>query len=735
MREEGRISMDTRNKLFKAISIAAIAILGLSLSACGKKEEPAKEEYVYNATYESIQTNVDDMSVYANEVTEDKVYSILLKYTDTNYETYETYLREYDIASKKDTLTKLENSVKDTYVQYFHVYKDGSLKTFSSCFDEENMSQKYMLVSYSKEGKTLDVLGIEGLFENGNEFAYVGNVIFNEDGTMVVLTETAVALIDGNGNIIKKIESQEWLDGLTKGSGNTYYVTRYEDNAGRVIRALKEDFSGFGDKLEINVNNVELFEGSGDNIFVSTENSLKLFNTVTKETVEIWSWMDVDAEGDRCLGIKANSDGSYSVISEVWDNGFQGIEIATIKKEKAEPGKEKIKLVLGCYSLDSDIKVAVKDFNKNNQKYRISVKSYNEDGYVDYENLADKMGTDLTTGAIDIVILEDASSYMKYASSKALTSIDEYLNEIDKSNYFTNVFDALKVNGKAYAVTPNVSITTLAMAKDYSNGRSSLTMKDLLELRKQYRDKEFFEYSSNTSTLYTCMAYDMSTFVNYEKGECYFDSDAFIQVLEFANTFKNADEIEYNDYDGWEHMLSGDVIFAGLSLYDTNEISLYSQLLKGGIDIVGYPVSEGSGNIIVPMGYYAIAEKSKAKDGAWEFVKSLISEEYQNKVSYRMGFSVIKSVFEKDLKLRMTEDSFGSISNGFTTIEMKKLTKEEADLIRNIYESADHLVMYDEQIFSIVSEEVESFFAGQKSAGDVAGLIQGRVKIYLAESR
>ena len=37
------------------------------------------------------------------------------------------------------------------------------------------------------------------------------------------------------------------------------------------------------------------------------------------------------------------------------------------------------------------------------------------------------------------------------------------------------------------------------------------------------------------------------------------------------------------------------------------------------------------------------------------------------------------------------------------------------------------------QISSIVAQEAESYFSGQKSAADVAALIQNRVSVYLAE--
>jgi len=39
-----------------------------------------------------------------------------------------------------------------------------------------------------------------------------------------------------------------------------------------------------------------------------------------------------------------------------------------------------------------------------------------------------------------------------------------------------------------------------------------------------------------------------------------------------------------------------------------------------------------------------------------------------------------------------------------------------------------------EEIYSIISEEAAPYFAGQKSAGEVAKMIQSRIQIYVSEN-
>ena len=68
-------------------------------------------------------------------------------------------------------------------------------------------------------------------------------------------------------------------------------------------------------------------------------------------------------------------------------------------------------------------------------------------------------------------------------------------------------------------------------------------------------------------------------------------------------------------------------------------------------------------------------------------------------------------------------------------IELYAVTQEEADGIRQIISRIDGI--YDENniLMQIILEEVDSYFAGQKSVDEAADIIQNRVQLYLNESK
>ena len=146
-----------------------------------------------------------------------------------------------------------------------------------------------------------------------------------------------------------------------------------------------------------------------------------------------------------------------------------------------------------------------------------------------------------------------------------------------------------------------------------------------------------------------------------------------------------------------------------------------------------------------------LSSKSKHKEGAWEFMQRLLSEEYQDSMlsehGNSFGFPVKKSALEKQFELDMTPDYFededgnktenAKTSWGWDDFQMDIMaaTQEEVDAVRSLIESAEKVSgSVDEQLVNIITEESEPFFKGQKSAADVAGIIQNRIQIYVNEN-
>ena len=73
-----------------------------------------------------------------------------------------------------------------------------------------------------------------------------------------------------------------------------------------------------------------------------------------------------------------------------------------------------------------------------------------------------------------------------------------------------------------------------------------------------------------------------------------------------------------------------------------------------------------------------------------------------------------------------------SVDDG-PVVNVYAMSKEQADEVSAVVMATTKAYDYDESIISIVQEQAKAFFAGQKTAQEVARLVQGKVNIYVNE--
>ena len=72
--------------------------------------------------------------------------------------------------------------------------------------------------------------------------------------------------------------------------------------------------------------------------------------------------------------------------------------------------------------------------------------------------------------------------------------------------------------------------------------------------------------------------------------------------------------------------------------------------------------------------------------------------------------------------------------NGANEITIDPLTQEECDLFEDfIINIKPNTYYYNEEIYNIITEESNAYFAGDKSAEQTAEIIQNRVSILISE--
>ena len=161
------------------------------------------------------------------------------------------------------------------------------------------------------------------------------------------------------------------------------------------------------------------------------------------------------------------------------------------------------------------------------------------------------------------------------------------------------------------------------------------------------------------------------------------------------------------------------------------------QLGIDGLSYLSFP-DTNSGGTVGFQDFYSITENSDCKEGAWEFISYIMSEEYQSSENDSGRLFTLKNAFEKSLAENTLaegqENPVGELGfNGYNVPYNLYITEDEAELIRKVGSRCTAKIFSSEQISSICNEEFLLYINGEYTAEECAEIIQNRVSIMLSE--
>jgi len=491
-----------------------------------------------------------------------------------------------------------------------------------------------------------------------------------------------------------------------------------------------------------------IYPAGDGRLYIVGSTKLFLYDMNTQTSEEILDWIACDINTNNLAGFAVLDDGSFVAVSTTYDYSGEDtevtIELATIKKVPASSVKQKKNVTLAMLYMNYNTREHVIKFNRTNEEYRINIKTYVNDDSSNWEDAQTQFQADVASGTAGDFFVADGNINVDNLIAKGaladlsgLIDKDEVLNRDD---FISNILDILSVDGKLYSVAESFYINTLVgKTSDVGTGKS-WSFKDVVELVKSHPDSQLMQYVTKTDGLSTMVMYSMDSFYNSETGECKFDSEDFISLLELCNTFPK----EY-DYDSGESestaslLRSGKVLLTSVNMSSFSDIQMYPALYGEPVNFIGFPTNSGSGSVVGFNNRFCVAAKSKNKEGAWAFIRSFLLPDNQNKLDWNLP--VNKAVFEQKIadamKKQDDNDSVASSTWWYDDVEITvgPLTEEDAQAVRDMVYNATTEADYDQQLMNIITEEAEYYFNGEKSAQEIAGIIQSRAQLYIDENR
>lgn len=398
-----------------------------------------------------------------------------------------------------------------------------------------------------------------------------------------------------------------------------------------------------------------------------------------------------------------------------------------------EDGKKIIR-ICSFLAAEDDLQSRIVSFNKNSAEYAAELTEYSD---VDYFDAVTRLNLDITTAnAPDILVITSPKSYTySYMDKGLFADLYEFIDsdpDLKREDFLDSVLKAGEKNGKLFSFAPEFYINTVVGKTSLVGDKQGRTVEEFIELVDAYPDKKIMEGNGTKGGALLMLAlYDYGRYVDQSTGECSFDSEDFIKLLEFCNRFP----YEVDGYDA-DNIRDGTSLFSSFysvsNFYDIHSLEYYA--FGEPVTFMGFPGVAGNGSVIQKETEYAIISGSANKEGAWEFLKYFLSEEYQDGIALKgESFPIRLSSLELAAE-EAKKGTYDSITGEYIEPVGGVNTDEDNQRVYDLFGSATGSVDIDSRIYEIISVEADAYFSGQKSAQEAAAVIQNRISNYLAEN-
>ena len=727
-------------------------------------------------------------------------------YTDENgeevsYDTYSEVIFRFDLDTGE--CVQLDNYVAEPVVENpdmpdgVTMNPDGSMQTFNSSTNIQTMaagadgtlwlfrqtsryaddgtegdsiSELIQLDAHGTLLRTITPVSDEETDDTDSwRYTYIDSILSDDKGYVYTYDYQTVNVYGPDGSFVFSKSGDELSGQICQLSASEVGMTTSSADGKMVFKQLDPETKTWGKETPVSSRAWNVLPGNDVYAYFFMDNG-NIFGERrdTGEVEKVVDWMACDVDSSYINGDQFGflSDGRIVAVTYDYSDASRPSkqQILVLNRVDAASVQTKTELTLACINLDYNLRSQIVRFNKNNPDYRIVVKDYSE--YMtddDYNAGLTKLNTEIISGKVPDILANSMSLPIRqYAAKGLLEDLWPYIDadpEYSRDKLMTQPIHAIQTDGKLYQLPTCFGITTAVGLGKIVGSYPTWTLADVNDALSNLPEGAtvFNKYYTQAEMLKYCIAMNAENFMNWQDGTCSFDSDEFRALLEFVKPFP-AEYDWQSDDDRYEsdytRLKNGKQLLYPTSISDFDSIYYMFAVLDHDVRFIGFPREDGSnGNAFNASCSLSISTTCKDKSGAWAFVRSTLSADFQNSL---WGFPILKSAFDAKAKQAMTQDyvmdengervldengdpipiSTGGMSYGDEPmIELYAVTQEQYDAVMALIDSTTTFVDYDQNVLDIISDEASGYLAGSKTVEEASKLIQSRVSLYIQEQK
>ncbi|MCL2254707.1 MAG: extracellular solute-binding protein, partial [Lachnospiraceae bacterium] len=515
------------------------------------------------------------------------------------------------------------------YVVGTAIGSNGNFLLLVNAWDD-NGTSTYKLYEANSAGEKVgenDISQALGI----NDGEYLQSMYSNNKGELYFFVYSMSGLFriiasDTELNLIGTVETTGYIGNLFAADNGDVYVTAYGDRGmGMVLK--KVDFKNNSLGADIHLEplsrsaNITFASGGSTGILLNDGNNIYELDIENMVTNKILDYLESDIIVNDIRYFGQLDNGSYWLMNSLHYRDRSENELIVLNETTYGELPPREYLTYGSLNANHELKAAIINFNKTNQKYRIRIKEYavgnDEDAY---EAAMIKFNNDLVAGnIIDIIDLTDIN-FSRLAAKGTLLNLSTHIDRsknINRNDYFENALNAYSIDGKLYGMMPSFSIMALVGHESKLNEIERWTVSEMIEWSQRYPDSKLMQTTS--SMFINNMIYSVfNKFVDWDSGKCHFNSDDFIEILEYAAGF-GEEQFDWNNPNRigtHAGIRDAHYLLSEQNLNGLEYMQVINELFDGEPKFIGFPADKGSGILLQPSSAVGVSSRSKHKDGA-----------------------------------------------------------------------------------------------------------------------
>lgn len=412
---------------------------------------------------------------------------------------------------------------------------------------------------------------------------------------------------------------------------------------------------------------------------------------------------------------------TYGKVNEVWEDWL--IELSEEPVERAEAIR-----IVSLEGSSLRVKNCVSVCSRKNPDYAYSYEEAEEKNRADFRT---RIMAEMAAGGGPDILYVSREDMELMQSQGLLLDMRSLLPKETVDKVLPGVIELGTVEGTLVGLAPEVSAISLLVGKDVCS-QDSWTLDEVLELMEsgqlegKLMDGPYYHASRIALTLLIQYCLEDSFLIDWEKRESHFEDERFLRLVEYMGGYNEAQMEESEDV----RTLGGGslMVLSGIGfLHDAGDF-LGARAVEES-HYIGYPTENGSGSYLETDGLLVVNRNLSDRQAVAAYLECLLEDEVQDIDDVGVGLPVIP--LRTDNILYLPEEGTARwhgreilyYSDGTTSIQEVNAFLEQCVPAPRRYPMLE----------DIIGEEAAAYYAGDRTAEEVAANIDNRIQTYLNE--